>query len=137
MSAMTKGEMFAIVAELVGNKAASTFLSLTHSCGHTGHRNFNYPVLSHCGVCFGCLLRRASFKTSKIKDRTEYLSAAADTRLTAYLRDKSMQTSLQAFLTRGLRTADLLALNLPDNYTVAEAKSLIERGMRELETINR
>ena len=41
------------------------------------------------------------------------------------------------FLGRGLRTADLLALNLPDGYPLSDAKSLIERGMCELETINR
>jgi len=136
MSAMTKGKMFASVGELVGKKASS-FLSLTHSCGHTGHRSLGYPVLSHCGVCFSCLLRRASFKASKIKDQTVYLSDAGDARLAAYLQDKSMQTSLHAFLGRGLRTPDLLALNLPDGYPLSDAKSLIERGMRELETINR
>jgi 7-cyano-7-deazaguanine synthase in queuosine biosynthesis len=137
MSSMTKGEMFVKVGDLVGKKAASAFLSLTHSCGHTGHRNFHYQVLSHCGVCFGCLLRRASFKASKIKDQTEYLSDAGDARLTAYLQDKSMQTSLASFLARGLRTAELLALNLPENLSLSDVKSLIERGMRELETINR
>jgi 7-cyano-7-deazaguanine synthase in queuosine biosynthesis len=137
MSTMTKGEMFASVGELVGKKAATSFLSLTHSCGHTGHRSLGYPVLSHCGVCFGCLLRRASFKASKIKDQTKYLSDAGDARLAAYLQDKSMRTSLHAFLSRGLRAPDLLTLNLPDTYSLSDAKSLIERGMRELETINR
>ena len=33
---LTKGEMFAEVAELVGKAEASRFLSLTHSCGMTG-----------------------------------------------------------------------------------------------------
>lgn len=137
MSALTKGQMFAHVGELIGKKRASAFLSLTHSCGHTGHRSLGYPVLSHCGVCFGCLLRRASFKASTIKDQTKYLSDAGDARLATYLQDKSMQTSLDTFLGRGLRTPDLLALNLPDGYPLSDAKSLIERGMRELETITR
>lgn len=137
MSAMTKGEMFTSVAEIIGKKAASAFLSRSHSCGHTGHRSHGYPVMSHCGVCFGCLLRRASFKASKIKDQTVYLSDQDDDRLTAYLRDKSMRTSLEAFLTRGLRTADLLTLNLPAGYPLSEARSLIERGRHELETITR
>lgn len=136
MSAMTKGEMFASVADLIGKKTASAFLSLSRSCGHTGHRSHGYPVLSHCGVCFGCLLRRASFKASKIKDQTMYLSDLGDGRLTAYLQDKSMRTSLAAFLARGLRTADLLTLNLPADYPLPDARSLIERGMHELETIS-
>lgn len=136
MSAMTKGEMFTGVGDLVGKKAASAFLSVTHSCGHTGHRSLGYPVLSHCGACFGCLLRRASFRASNINDQTEYLSDGSDPRLAAYVRDKSMEASLRGFLHRGLRRADLLTLNLPDGYPLSGAQSLIERGVRELETIN-
>lgn len=137
LSTMTKGEMFARVSDLVGVKAASEFLSVTHSCGHTGHRSLGHPVLSHCGVCFGCLLRRASFLASGLPDHTTYLNTENDPRLAAYLRDKSVEASLRGFLGRGLRTADLLALTLPDHYSLANAKLLIERGMHELETLPR
>jgi 7-cyano-7-deazaguanine synthase in queuosine biosynthesis len=133
--AMTKGEMFARTGALVGKNAASKFLSLTHSCGHTGHRSFGYPVISHCGVCFGCLLRRASFRASKLRDRTTYLNEATDSRLERYLRENSMETSLRGFLQRPLRPAELLALNLPDTFPLADARSLVERGMHELETL--
>ncbi|GLW30515.1 7-cyano-7-deazaguanine synthase [Actinoplanes regularis] len=108
LAAMTKGEMFSRVSDLVGVNAAANFLSATHSCGHTGHRSLGYPVLSHCGVCFGCLLRRASFRASGLTDQTTYLNTAGDHRLTAYLRDK-----LRGFLGRGLRAADLTTLTLP------------------------
>ncbi|MGV9764746.1 hypothetical protein [Micromonospora tulbaghiae] len=137
LSAMTKGEMFTRVSDLVGAKAASEFLSMTHSCGHTGHRSLGYPVLSHCGVCFGCLLRRASFRASHLTDHTRYLDTTDDPRLAAYLRDKSVAASLRGFLGRGLRTADLITLTLPDHYPLADAQSLIERGMHELETLPR
>ncbi len=85
LSAMTKGEMFARVAELVGRDAASDFLSATHSCGHTGHRNFQLSPLQHCGVCFGCLLRCASFLTADVKDQTNYLSALPPLDLHAHI----------------------------------------------------
>ncbi|MEU5934514.1 hypothetical protein [Micromonospora sp. NPDC047187] len=137
LSDMTKGEMFTRVSDLIGAKTASEFLSATHSCGHTGHRSLGYPVLSHCGVCFGCLLRRASFRASQLTDQTSYLNTTNDPRLTAYLRDKSVEASLRGFLGRGLRSADLLSLTLPNQYPLADAKSLIERGMRELENIPR
>lgn len=132
---MTKGEMFARTAELLGKKNASTFLSLTHSCGHTGHRSFGYGVISHCGVCFGCLLRRASFLASKVTDETTYLHQADDPRLKRYLQKNSMEISLRGFLRRPLRSADLLALNLPAAFPLSDAKSLVERGTHELETL--
>jgi 7-cyano-7-deazaguanine synthase in queuosine biosynthesis len=135
LAAMTKGEMFSRVSNLVGASAAADLLSATHSCGHTGHRSLGYPVLSQCGVCFGCLLRRASFRASGLADQSAYLNTIGDPRLTAYLRDKSVEASLRAFLRRGLRTADLTTLTLPDDYLLADAKSLIERGMHELETL--
>ncbi|MEU5908423.1 hypothetical protein ABZ780_29115 [Micromonospora sp. NPDC047467] len=137
LAAMTKGEMFTRTGELIGVHAASGFLSGTHSCGHTGHRSHHYPVMSHCGVCFGCLLRRASFNASGIRDQTTYLNDAGDPNLAGYLRDKSMETALRGFLARGLRTADLLSLTLPEHYPLAAAKALIERGMHELETVAR
>ena len=113
---MTKGEMFSRVAEFVGRDAASDLLSATHSCGHTGQRNFKISPLQHCGVCFGCLLRRASFLASGLTDQTSYLSARTTDRPDDYLRSKSMVPSLRAFLARGLRPADLASLTLPSGY---------------------
>jgi hypothetical protein len=137
LATMTKGEMFTRTGELIGAHAAAGFLWSTHSCGHTGHRSHGYPVMSHCGVCFGCLLRRASFNASGITDHTTYLNKAGDPNLAAYLRDKSMETPLRGFLARSLRTADLLSLTLPEHYPLTVAKALIERGMHELETLTR
>jgi hypothetical protein len=45
LARMTKGEMFARTAELLGADAASALLSATHPCGHTGRTTNN------CGCC--------------------------------------------------------------------------------------
>lgn len=135
LAAMTKGEMFSRVAEVVGRDAASDLLSATHSCGHTGHRNFKISPLQHCGVCFGCLLRRASFLASGLTDQTSYLSERTTGRPDDYLRSKSMVPSLRAFLARGLRPVDLASLTLPSGYDTAAARDVCERAVRELELL--
>ena len=135
LEGLTKGEMFAHVAGLVGTDAASDFLSATYSCGHTGHRSFKISPLQHCGVCFGCLLRRASFLSAHVKDRTEYLSSRTADRPDAYLRSKSMEPSLHAFLARGLRPSDLASLTLPTGYTTAGARGICQRAIAELELL--
>lgn len=135
LSGMTKGEMFRLVSELVGDDAASGFLSATHSCGHTGHRNFNISPLQQCGVCYGCLLRRASFLAAGLQDRTSYLSTRTTDRPDDYLRTKSMEPSLRAFLTRGLRSSDLASLTLPATYSMAAARDICERAVTELELL--
>ena len=137
LAGMTKGEMLARIAELVGADAASDLLSATHSCGHTGHRSFKISPLQHCGVCFGCLQRRASFLAGNVKDQTAYLSARAIDRPDAYLRSKSMEPSLRAFLTRGLHPSDLASLTLPTGYTTATARHICERAVAELELLIR
>ncbi|MFE5565090.1 hypothetical protein ACFQ68_08865 [Amycolatopsis japonica] len=136
LSGMTKGEMFRQVGELVGQDAASDFLSSTHSCGHTGHRALKISPLTHCGVCFGCLLRRASFLASGVEDRTDYLSARTSDRPDDYLRSKTMEPSLRAFLARGLRSNDLASLTLPTTYSTASARDICERAVAELELLS-
>jgi len=135
LAGMTKGEMFAQVAQLVGKDTASDFLSATHSCGHTGHRAFHLSPLQHCGVCFGCLLRRASFLAAHLKDQTDYLFARTTNRPDAYLRSKSMEPSLRAFVARGLRTTDLASLTLPSTYGTAAARDICQRAIAELELL--
>lgn len=135
LARMTKGEMFSRVADIIDRDAASDLLSVTHSCGHTGHRSFGISPLEHCGVCFGCLLRRASFLASGLKDQTGYLSERTIGRPDDYLRSKSIIPSLRAFLARGLRPTDLASLTLPADYSTAAARDICERGIRELELL--
>ena len=70
-----------------------------------------------------------------MKDQTEYLSARTAGRPDAYLRSKSMEPSLRAFLARGLRASDLASLTLPSGYSTAAARDICERAITELELL--
>lgn len=129
---MTKGEMFGVAAGLIGDSEASTFLTSTHSCAHTGHRSFRLPVTAHCGVCFGCLLRRSAFAASGLADRTSYLFSLGRSDLRSYLADKSMERAVREFVARGVTDRDVVAMALPRTYPGRDALDLIRRSAREL-----
>lgn len=128
----TKGEMFSRAAGLIGNAAASTFLSATNSCAHTGQRSHGISPATPCGVCFGCVVRRASFHASGFPDATEYIAANGDGKLQNWLDKNSVVPAVRSFVARGIRQRDLIALNLPPSYPIAQALDLCQRGVAEL-----
>lgn len=130
---MTKGEMFATAAELVGGDEAAAYLSATHSCGLTGQRAFGLPVTLQCGVCFGCVVRRASFKAAGLQDTTGYIDPDTSTRVKDWLTKNSVERSMQGFLRRGVRTRDLATMSLPPSYPTSIAAELCRRACAELE----
>ena len=130
--AQTKGEMFSNVAAEFGKEEASRFLSRTHSCGVTGQRAFGVSVRTHCGVCFGCVVRKASFHASGIEDGTDYMTSVPGSRLEAWLRRSSIESSVRAFVGRGTSTDDVAAMGLPLGYSSRDALDLCNRGLVEL-----
>lgn len=130
--ALTKGEMFLRVANAIGIDAASTYLSNTKSCSHTDARYSGAPVGSSCGVCFGCLVRRAAFIASRIPDITTYLSEDTSGRYDTFVRQKSIVEPLRDFVGRGIRPRDVMAMPLPDDFSAQEALALSRRGVEEL-----
>lgn len=129
---LTKGEMFRRVADAVGMDAASTYLSSTNSCSHTDARYSGAPAGSSCGVCFGCLVRRAAFIASGIPDTTTYLSEDTSGRYEAFVRQKSIVEPLRDFVDRGIRPRDVMAMSLPEGYAAQDALALSQRGVEEL-----
>ncbi len=129
---LTKGEMFRRVADAVGIDAASTYLSSTNSCSHTDARYSGAPAGSSCGVCFGCLVRRAAFIASGIPDTTTYLSEDTSGRYETFVRQKSIVEPLRDFVDRGIRPRDVMAMSLPEGYTAQDALALSQRGVEEL-----
>lgn len=129
---MTKGEMFRRAADIVGVSEAGALLSKTLSCAHTGHRAHGFSITVGCGVCFGCLVRRAAFAASGLEDRSQYLSNLSEPKLSKYLADKSAERSLQLFLEDGIRPADVAAMSLPSSYGARQALELCQRAMDEL-----
>ena len=129
----TKGEMFADVADQFGQTEASNFLSLTHSCGLTGQRSYGVSILTQCGVCFGCVVRKASFQAAGIEDGTDYIVAPPGTSIEAWLRRNSIVSSVRAFIRRGIQTRDIAAMGLPTSYSSQDAIDLCKRGLAELQ----
>jgi hypothetical protein len=132
---MTKGEMFRQVANAVGDDAASIYLSATNSCSHTDARFIGASSTSSCGVCFGCLVRRAAFISSGIPDRTQYLLHDKSGKSDDFIEQKTILEPLRDFVARGIRSRDIMAMPLPGDYSPREALSICERGVEELEVL--
>jgi 7-cyano-7-deazaguanine synthase in queuosine biosynthesis len=131
----TKGEMFRLAIDLVGQQSASELLSSTHSCGITGQRAFGVSPSLQCGVCFGCFVRRASFAASGLRDESEYIDASSNPRLAAWLVGKSVERSVLDFVRRGIRVRDIAALGLPADYPADRALDLCRRASEELQVL--
>lgn len=124
--------MFRRVADLVGTSEAAGFLSATNSCSHTGQRAFGISPSTPCGVCFGCVVRRAAFVAAEIADETEYIAAAGNSKLQAWLDNNSVEEAVRRFAARGVKPRDVIALSLPSSYSAADALDLCGRGSQEL-----
>jgi hypothetical protein len=133
----TKGEMFRSLADTLGDDdAAATFLSSTNSCANTNRRFDGLSAKKHCGVCFGCLMRRASFAAAELTDTSIYVSdAPPDAKVAAKLQKFSILPSIKGFLGRGLSIGDIAAMRLPKDYLPSAARELCERGKKELELL--
>lgn len=135
---LTKGEMFVWTKQLVGKRKAEAFLKSTHSCAHTGHRSrpLQLSLRYQCGVCFGCLVRRAAFEAAGLDDGSDYLNELAPrTGLTEYLADKSMEGAMSEFVDRGVRPATIASMGLPLDHPPSEAVQLCGRAIEELRKI--
>lgn len=132
---LTKGEMFQQAAEFLDDEPASAFLSSTHSCGLTGQRRHNIPAKRQCGICFGCVLRRASFTAAGLDDRTDYIDPGNDSAVQDWLKRNSVEQPIRNLLRRGIRNRDLIALDLPTSYPLREARDLCARGLKDLRSL--
>jgi len=127
----TKGEMFDQLGQLLGGEA-SKLLSATTSCAHTGQRNFGVSSTMACGVCFGCVVRRAAFHASGIPDQTPYIDPSGNEGLKAWLDDKSVVPAIRSLVARGVNPRDLVAMSLPDGLPLSRAREICERSLAEL-----
>src|SRR5699024_3873092 len=124
---LTKGEMFTRVAQAIGEDAASTYLSATNSCSHTDARYSGAPSGSSCGVCFGCLVRRASFMASGVADQTSYLVNDPTGRFDPFIKQKSIIEPMRDFVYRGVQAQDVMAMTLPQDYSARRALELSQK----------
>lgn len=128
---MTKGEMFKQVISILGAEQASSYLSSTNSCAHTDqHYQGGVPSGTHCGVCFGCILRRSSFKAAGVKDQTRYLSDEPE--FEQYVSKHTIINAAKDFVASEISDATIMAMPLPPTMTAREAKNLCQRGQSEI-----
>lgn len=134
---MTKGEMFRWVADELGDdSAASGLLSATNSCAFTNRRWLGVKATDHCGTCFGCLVRRASFAAAGLVDSSNYvIDAPPSDKAVKQLQQASLLPSIRGFVSRGIGVGDIAAMKLPAGYSPGLARDLCIRGSRELELL--
>lgn len=134
----TKGEIYAQVAGAIGEGDASRLLSASHSCAKPD-RGPGYSADTHCGACFGCLVRRAAFLGSGLEDSTVYIEEQLrgqperDSRLGQNWR--ATYESVRARVVRGVHISDILALGLPDGYDLHGALRVAQAGVAELDLV--
>jgi hypothetical protein len=140
---LTKGALFGRIRDALDTDVASELLSSTHSCAKPGaqYLGAGFSPADQCGLCYGCLVRRAAFLASEVRDRTEYVEAKlmGDSRRSTWLdqgEKRSHATAVAAAVARGLRPADVLALSLPSRVDRREALALAEAGLAELSALD-
>lgn len=131
-SDVTKGEMFTLVKGRLGATSASELLSSTHSCSTTALRSFGLSPLTQCGVCYGCIIRRASFKAADIQDKTAYASPTHSQRVAHWLNEHTTVPAMGDFVAGGISERDVAAMALPDDYVARAAYELCQRGLEEI-----
>lgn len=127
---MTKGEMFAQAKALLGDDEASSYLSATNSCSHTDQNYQGVPSGTHCGACFGCIVRRASFKAGGVRDATRYLSD--ESQHATYVASHSVVEAARDFASTKIANATIMMMPLPPTLSARQAMDLCLRGQAEI-----
>lgn len=138
-SSLTKGEMYADAATALGEDDAKKILAMSHSCSHVRYaQGTGYPPETQCGVCFGCLVRRAAFHAADMTDTSTYLhKAIPPARQPPHLRAtaESEVRTVRYAGQRGIDVADILSIGLPDDVSIDDAVSVAKRGLAELAAV--
>lgn len=131
---LTKGEVFERVRKQLGDTDAQALLGPTNSCAKPG-RERGFAPDAHCGVCLGCLVRRAAFQVSGVVDPTTYkeraMSGARRKRWMSASRRETFE-ALQYRIAVGFEIDDILDLGLPDRWEPDDALAVAQRGLQEL-----
>jgi hypothetical protein len=132
----TKGEMFRQVAADYGKTEAVTMLSASHSCARSGANYAGFRPSTHCGVCFGCLVRRAAFASSGLKDRTVYIEKSLrgqPKKRAEWLKKRRQDVAAVEYrVKRPYDISDVLAASLPLRIDPDVALDIANRGVAEL-----
>ncbi len=140
----TKGEMFSAVARRWGAQEASTALSASISCAkRSGLRVPKPKGTNHCGLCYGCIVRRAAFHAAGLTDHTLYYANPHDpVGQPAPWHTPAQRIDIAAFqfaVAAAKRPngaaeikANLAATRLPSGSSYRDAVDLVKRGLDEI-----
>jgi 7-cyano-7-deazaguanine synthase in queuosine biosynthesis len=132
---LTKGDVFAKVRDLLGATEASSLLSASHSCAKPIAGRFHTPIRTHCGMCFGCLLRRAAFIAAGLEDHTAYIDEVlSGAKRADYLspNQRRLYETVNYAASKGVSAGDIIELGLPGRMRTRDALTLAQRGLDEL-----
>jgi hypothetical protein len=136
---MTKGEMYAEVATTIGKENAEKILGLSHSCSHVRYaQGTGFRPETQCGVCFGCLVRRAAFNAAGLADTATYLHKAIPKEDQPHHLRETAESEIRTVRyagVRGINVADILSVGLPDDVDIDNAISVAQRGLAELAAV--
>ncbi len=111
--ALTKGDEYRRVADLVGRARAAAFLSATNSCSHSDQQYLGKVASgTHCGKCFGCVLRRAAFVAADLPDATTYLADLGG-KYAQYAEQRSIENAVRDFVSNGVDESFLMTTPAP------------------------
>lgn len=137
-STSTKSQMYERVVAIIGADQASALLSEADSCARGGDLRFaGVKGARHCGVCFGCLVRRAAFLASGVDDLTIYavddLAMPLGSLAHGWYNEKRAR-DLQAVRYAAARGVDAAEVTrtLPPHVDSTSAVDIVKRGLAEL-----
>jgi len=137
---ITKAQIFRRVADLYGDDVAARIISASHSCGRPGAHWEGFDPGAQCGVCFGCLVRRAAFIASGLDDGTFYIEEhlrGDAARRSAWIENRRQDAAAVEYRAqRPYTLADVLAASLPARIDPESALDLATRGASELDRLD-
>jgi len=132
---LTKGDIFRRVVEIYGEDTATIILSSSHSCVRSGANYAGFDPGMHCGVCFGCLIRRAAFIAAGLDDDTRYIEVElrSSAQRRKWMKNRRQDVAAIEYRTRRpYALADVLAASLPGRVDPSDALALAQSGAAEL-----
>ena len=136
---LTKGELVRAAAES-GASGFESGVATTLSSAKPNLRITGLSAQGNCGLCYACIVRRASIVAAGIDDRTNYacetLNAAARHRLEATRRPDTEAVKLA--LARGVdeMTLPTIGGDYPPGYDFRAGLDVVRRAHRELERVH-
>lgn len=123
---------------MLPTREAEELLSITHSCGNPSWFP-GFKQSDHCGVCYGCLVRRGALEAATLTDRTKYIEVElrGDSRRSDFLTATRRKTieAVRYRLGRGYSERDILSMTLPPRLALDDALTIVRAGIAELAPI--